>query len=127
MPPRVVLPDMAREHLARWYGEEFLEDVAVLRGTFLGWLFGRFGQHAVTINKRVHLTSRAASLDSDSGISLIGHEFYHVVQQTEMGWWRFLARYVWHWRPTHIRHGRRHPMEKPAFERGSEIRQALRG
>ena len=125
MGKRVALPEKARRILLWWYNQQLLEETCVLRGSLFGTLFARFGQHAVTINGTVHLTSQAQELDSDAGIVLLGHECYHVVQQSEQGWWAFLARYIWHWRPSHVRHGWKHPLESPAYERAREIHQTL--
>ena len=80
-----------------------------------------FGQHAVTLNQKVHVTRRAADLDENWGISLLGHELFHVEQQQQIGWWNFLIRYALKWRPTHITNGTSHPMEKPAYDRGLEV------
>ena len=126
MASRVTMPQASRELLAQWYSEEFLVSTLVFRGSFLGRIFGLFRQTAVTINKTVHLTSRAHDLESLAGITLLGHEYYHVLQQQEMGWWKFLARYVWRWRPTHVRRGRTHPLEVPAYERSDSIYFTLR-
>ena len=122
---RVPVPDRTRRLLRQWYPEDLTEETTVVRGSVFGWLFGRFGQHAVTVNRTVHLTSDAPGLESDAGIVLLGHELYHVVQQQEMGWWRFIARYVWSWRPSHVSEGWRHPLEEPAYARGREIRGSL--
>jgi hypothetical protein len=65
----------------------------------------------------VHLTSHAPELDPDQGIRLVGHELFHVVQQREVGWWSFLARYLWNWRHAQTKNDRQHPMERPAYER----------
>ena len=127
MANRIWLSEKAKDHLARWYGEEFLDEVILLEGSVLGWLFGLSRQHAVTVNKTVHLTSHAPDLASDRATVLIGHECFHIQQQQDTGWWRYLLKYVWGWRPSHVRKGRTHPLEKPAYERGDEIRAALRG
>ena len=105
MAKNVPVPGRAKQHLRRWYGEQLLEKATVLQGSFFGWLFGRFGQSAVTLNKTVHFTPRAPELESDSGIVLLGHECYHILQQHEMGWWNFLLGYLIRWRPSHIRRG----------------------
>ncbi len=100
----------------------------LLQGSIFGWAFGLLGQAAVTVNGRVHLTSKApADLESVEGTALIGHELYHVEQQAEMGWWGFLARYVWGWRPVHIKDGSIHPLEAPAYARQKEIKSRLSG
>ncbi|MDP6402990.1 MAG: DUF4157 domain-containing protein [SAR202 cluster bacterium] len=125
MAKRVEVPESGYDRLSRWYDRTFLDNVTVLRGSLFGWIFGRSGQHAVTINKTVHLTSHARDLETVRGIALLGHEYFHVQQQRDMGWWVFLARYVWSWRPSHIKDGKKHPMEKPAYQRGREIRKAL--
>ena len=121
------VPQSVKEKLGPWYDKDFLDDVVVMEGSILGWLFGRFGQHAVTIDGAVHLTALAPGLESDRGTALFGHECFHVQQQRDMGWWRFLARYAMSWRPTHIRKGWKHPLERPAYDRGREILRALRG
>ena len=126
MARRQTVPQTTIQRLSPWYSAEFLESVTVLRGSLLGWLFGKFGQHAVTINETVHLAPDAPDLTADSGVVLLGHECLHVEQQRDMGWWRFLARYVVRWRPSHIKNGRTHPFERPAYERGREIRASLR-
>ena len=88
-----------------------------MRASLFGWPFGRLGQHAVTINGSVHLTSHAPELDSDQGILLVGHELFHVVQQREVGWGSFLARYLWNWRHAQTKNDRQHSMKRPAYER----------
>lgn len=125
MSTRLIVPEEAAGKLAFWYGT-LPPAVRVLRGSIIGWMFGLSGQHAVTINGTVHWTKHAPALESAEGTPLLGHELFHVVQQREMGWWRFLAGYVWHWRPRHIRRGWEHPYEVPAYARGREIRAALR-
>ena len=125
MPKRAEPPRRARQCLSRWYDDQLLADTLVLRGSIFAWLFGRFGQRAVTINKTVHLAHRAPDLATDSGIALLGHECYHVLQQREMGWWNFLARYIWRWRPYHVKSGWRHPLEQPAYQREREVRAAI--
>jgi hypothetical protein len=125
MTKRLAVSDAAKQHLGQWYSAQLLDNTRVLRGSIFGWLFGRFGQHAVTINKTVHLTPHAPDVESDDGISLLGHELFHVMQQAEMGWWRFLARYIWRWRPSHVKQGWKHPLEEPAYKRQGEIREKL--
>lgn len=127
MAERVEIPESTVQELTRWYSEDLIRSTPFLKSTFFGWLFGRFGQGAVTINKSVHLTGKPRDLDptSRSGIVLLGHELYHVLQQQEMGWWSFLLRYLWHWRPRHVKQGRKHPLEKPAYAREDEISGAL--
>lgn len=125
MAERVRVPQSTVQELTRWYSEDLIRSTLLFKGTFFGWLFGLLRQAAVTINKSVHLTGRAPDLTSHSGIVLLGHELYHVVQQQEMGWWNFLLRYLWHWRPWHVTQGRKHPLEEPAYSRGDEISDAL--
>ena len=125
MTDRVEIPRSRAQELSRWYSEDLIRSTPLLKGTFFGWLFGLFRQAAVTINKSIHLTHKAPDLASHSGVVLVGHELYHVLQQQEMGWWGFLLRYLWHWRPWHVTQGRRHPLEEPAYARGDEIRDAL--
>ena len=116
---------MARPARPPWYGDELPAGVRLLRSSLFGWLFGSAGQHAVTINRTVHWTRHAPALETAPGTALLGHELYHVVQQQEMGWWRFLARYLWGWRPAHIKRGYEHPLERPAYDRQAEIRRAI--
>jgi len=125
MAERVVMPQSSARELTRWYNEHLINNTPLLQDSNFGWLFGLFGQAAVTINKTVHLTHKAPDLASHSGIVLLGHELYHVLQQQEMGWCRFLLRYLWHWRPWHVTQGRKHPLEEPAYARGDEISSAL--
>jgi len=125
MAKRVEIPQSTVQKLAGWYSEDLIRDTPFIKGSFIGWLFGRFKQAAVTINKSVHLTCKAPALASNSGIVLIGHELYHMLQQQEMGWWGFLWRYLWHWRPRHIKQGRKHPLEEPAYAREDEIKSTL--
>ncbi len=128
MANKVPLPQDSTQKLTRWYDEQILSMTPLLRRSFFGWLFGLFGQAAVTINKTIHLTRHAPDgLSSLAGLALIGHEMYHVIQQRQMGWWTFLLRYVWHWRPRHIKRGAEHPLERLAYERQREIEQALSG
>lgn len=125
MAERVWMPQSTAQELTRWYSEDLVRSTPLLKGTFFGWLFGLFRQAAVTINRSVHLTPKAPDLASHSGIVLLGHELYHVLQQQEIGWWSFLLRYLWHWRPWHVTQGRKHPLEEPAYTRGDEISNVL--
>ncbi|MCY4625279.1 MAG: DUF4157 domain-containing protein [Chloroflexi bacterium] len=125
MAKRAALSDEVRAALRPWYSEEVMGAVPVLRGSFFGWLFGLNGNYAVTINGTVHVTKRAAVEGSMNWTVLMGHELFHVEQQAAMGWWRFLARYLWHYRPRHLRSARSHPYEIPAYARGAEIRARL--
>ena len=115
----------AKVILTQWYDREILDETPILRGSLFGWMFGVSRQHAVTINRTVHLTRHAPDLATQAGIVLLGHELYHVGQQARLGWWQFLFRYIVGWRPSHISSGRSHPMEKPAYERGDEIWRAM--
>jgi hypothetical protein len=99
--------------------------VRVVTGSLLGTVFGLTGQHAVTIDGTVHWTKHAPGIDTLDGAVLYGHELFHVVDQRAQGWWRYLVRYVWHWRPRHVKHGSEHPAEDPAYERSREIRARL--
>ena len=126
MAKRVVMPQSSARELTRWYSEHLINNTPLLQDSIFGWIFGLFGQAAVTINKTIRLTNKAPpDLSSHSGIVLIGHELYHVLQQEEMGWCHFLLRYLWHWRPMHATQGRKHPLEEPAYARGDEISSAL--
>ncbi len=125
MSTRLALSNRAKQHLLQWYDEDTLTKTPVVTGSMFGRIFGATGQHAVTINQTVNWAPGAPDLDSDVGIGLLGHELYHVVDQREMGWWGYLARYLWAWRPSHIKNGRSHPMEAPAYARGREILDAL--
>lgn len=125
MAKRAALSVEVRAALRPWYSDEMMVGVPVLRGSFFGWLFGLNGNHAVTINGSVHLTKRAPPEGSIGWTALMGHELYHVEQQAAMGWWRFLLRYLWRYRPHHLRSARDHPYEIPAYERGAEIRATL--
>jgi hypothetical protein len=125
MAKRVTLSPDSVNKLTTWYHQSVLSGTPILQHSIFGWLFGLFKQHGVTINKTIHLTNRAPKIDSDSWIALIGHELIHVLQQQEMGWWKFLAKYIWHWRPKHINRGREHPLEKRAYARQDEIEEFL--
>jgi len=122
---RVTIPEHAITRLRPWYYEPSLRRAKIVRGSLFGLIFGASGQKAVTINQTVHLTRRADSPDTPAGIALIGHELFHVEQQRQSGWWRFFFRYLRDWRPAHRRRGWEHPLEKPAYERGREIRESL--
>jgi hypothetical protein len=126
MSKRVVVSDDVKAVLRQWYTDAVLDDTRVLQGSFLGWLFGLSGQHAVTINKTVHLTKNAKPEGSPSRTVLIGHELFHVVQQHDTGWWRFLLSYVLHFRPAHLKSATSHHYEIPAYDRGRAIRDVVR-
>ena len=125
MSKRASLSIAVRDALRPWYSDEVMDGVPVLRGSFFGWLFGLNGNQAVTINGTVHVTRRAPLEGSLGWTVLLGHELFHMEQQAAMGWWRFLLRYLWRYRPRHLRSARSHPYEIPAYERGAEIRAAL--
>ncbi len=125
MAKQVVMPDEVKAVLSQWYSDAVLDDTRVLEGSFFGWLFGLSGQHAVTINKTVHLTKNAKSEGTPGRTVLIGHELFHVVQQHDMGWWPFLLGYLWHFRPTNLKSGKSHHYEIPAYDRGQEVRDVV--
>lgn len=125
MSKRAALSLEVRAALRPWYSDEVMERAPVLRGSLFGWLFGLNGNHAVTINGTVHLTRRAPPEGTLAWTVLMGHELYHVEQQAEAGWWRFLVGYLWRYRPRHLRDARTHPDEIPAYARGREIRERL--
>jgi hypothetical protein len=122
MANKVALSNEVKAVLRQWYSDAVLDDTRVLEGSFFGWLFGLTGQHAVTINKSVHLTKNAKSEGTPGRTVLIGHELFHVVQQDDMGWWRFILSYLWHYRPAHLKSAKSHYYEVPAYDRGREIR-----
>ena len=121
MPVHVPLSEEAKGVLANWYKVSLINDTPVLKGSFFGGLFGLFGQHAVTLNGKVHITRHAPALDTDVGIMLIGHELFHVEDQLRRGWWPYLIAYLAGWRVRHISNGASHPLERGAYERGSEV------
>ena len=125
MANRAALSVEVKAALCPWYLNDVMDGVLVLRGSFFGWLFALNGNHAVTINGTVHVTRRAPLEGSLRWTVLMGHELFHVEQQAVMGWWRFLLRYLWRYRPRHLRSARSHPYEIPAYERGAEIRATL--
>jgi hypothetical protein len=126
MAARIQMSDRTKQVLGKWYSQQILAQTPVIRDSFWGWLFGLTGRHAVTINKKVHLTRHANDPDSDLGIMLLGHELFHVEDQQRAGWRRYLFRYILRWRPQQIRNGRSHSMEKDAYNRGDEIWHELR-
>ena len=125
MAQRVVISAHVKAKLAPWYDRELLDSVRVVRGSLFGAVCGRLGQAAITVNGTVHLTRNAADIESNEGVALLAHELFHVVDQRDMGWWLYMARYLWHWRPRHLQHGEEHPMEKAAYARGAEVWRAL--
>ena len=82
MSEKVEIPQSTAQELIRWYTEDLIRSTSFLKGTFFGWFFGLFRQAAVT----------APDLSSRSGVVLLGHELYHVLQQREIGWGSFLLR-----------------------------------
>lgn len=125
MAQRETISQEVCERLSRWYPPELVGGTRVLRGSLFGWVFGRFGQGAVTINGTVHFTPLAPDVRTRWGTALLGHELFHVEQQARMGWWRFLLRYALSWRPGQVRNGGSHPLEAPAYRRGEEVYKAL--
>ena len=121
MAERLSLSGEAKRVLTNWYSNLLINETPVLKGSFFGGVFGLFGQHAVTLRGKVHLTSHAPDIDSDFGIMLVGHEFFHVEDQLQRGWWSYLLAYAMGWRPAHISNGSSHPMERGAYARGSEV------
>ena len=97
-----------------------LEHVKLLRGTWIGSLFGRLGQHAVTFGRSVHFTPRA-DLDNwpdSQRFALIAHECYHLKQYAKLGFLPFMFIY-WISRITIFVLRRPiwdHPMEMPAYD-----------
>ena len=122
----VEISSSSREKLRQWYSDELIGQARFVRRTWIGSLFGVFNQAAVTINGKVHLTPKAPDdLEDAYGVSLVGHELFHVEQQYVMGWIGFLVRYVSGWRPSHISDGGSHPLEAPAYRRGENIKRTL--
>ncbi len=128
MPEHVPIPASTVDRLSRWYDRSLIESTPVLSGSLVGRIFGLGRPHAVTLNGTVHWTRNApADVASVAGTVLLGHELYHVVDQLRRGWWRYLAGYLWRWRPWHLSRPWEHPYEVPAYERGREIRSAIEG
>lgn len=110
-----------KQKLIHWHDADFLDGISVLKGSFPGRLFGTFGHHAITINGMVRMTSNRTN-----GPYYWATSASMLIKQQQMGWWRFLARYIAGWRPSHIKHRSRHPLEALAYVRGREILRALR-
>ena len=128
MADRVPIPPIAVDLLAPWYDRALIEATPVLRRSLTGRLFGLGRTHAVTIDGTVHWTRNGPDdLASVAGTVLLGHELYHVMDQRQRGWWRYLAGYVWRWRPWHLGRPWEHPYEASAYERGREVRAAIEG
>lgn len=127
MATKAALSDEVRAALRPWYSDALMAGTPILHGSVFGWLFGLNRNHAVTINGTVHVTRHAPPEGSLGWTALMGHELFHVEQQAAIGWWRFLARYLWRYRPHHLRNARSHPLEAPAYERGREVRERLGG
>jgi hypothetical protein len=125
MAKHIVVSDEVKAVLRQRYSDAVLDDTRVLEGSFFGWLFGLTGQHAVTINKTVHLTKNVKSEGTPGRTVLIGHELFHVVQQNDMGWWRFILSYLWHYRPAHLKSAKTHDYEVPVYDRGKAIRDVV--
>jgi hypothetical protein len=128
MAQRLTIPENTREVLRNWYDEALIDGTPVFQGSFWGRVFGIFGQHAVTLNGRVHLTPNVDyEVGSGRGAILMGHELFHVEQQRDTGWIRFLIKYSLSWRPSQVRQVYEHPLERPAYARGNEIKLFLEG
>lgn len=125
MATRVQMSERAKDILSKWYDRHLLETTPVYQGSPKAKFFGAIGQQAVTWNKVVHLTKNAADPDSDMGIMLLAHEFFHVEHQLRDGWGSYLGQYMRSWRPWHIWAGHTHPMEVEAYERGNEAWQEI--
>ena len=122
---RVQMSARAKDVLSKWYDPQLLETTLVFQGSSWGKFFGAFGQRAVTLNKVVHLTKNAHDPDTDDGIMLLGHEFFHVEHQLRDGWGSYIRAYMRGWRPWHIWAGHKHPMEVEAYRRGDEVWQVV--
>lgn len=120
----VALPASALLVLRAWYEPKDLALTRFRVDTLEGWLFGLLRNRAVTLNGVVHLTTHAPALGTAEGIALAAHELFHVVQQRDMGWGRFLRAYIRDW-PFYL--GSRvidHPLEAPVYARGAEAYRA---
>jgi hypothetical protein len=107
------------------------------RGTFIGWLFGAFGQAAVVWNGKAHFTSKwwkivdGKDFPWDSyqeyerrwyAFKTVVHETYHVHDQRRTGWWTYLGKYI----PAMLTfRGRNHPLEKPAYEFADKVMEKI--
>ncbi len=115
------IPSQYLDDLRLLLGDDVsLEQVKMRRGTWIGKLFGRFGQHAVTFGRSIHFTP-LADLDhwgDAQRFALIAHECYHVKQYAKLGFLPFMVRYCIG-RVTILIQRRpvwEHPMEKPAYD-----------
>ncbi len=115
------IPDEYLEGLRHLLGDGVpLDKVSLRHGTWMGKLFGKFGQHAVTFGTTIHFTPKAP-LDQWSEaqrFGLVAHECYHVKQYSKLGLVPFLVLYLIG-RIAIIILRRRiwdHPMEMPAYD-----------
>lgn len=122
------LPPEAKGNLAPWFTPQELDAFRYKERGPICWAFrALFHQDAVTWNRVVHFAQSQYDPRTPEGLSLIAHEMLHVRQQRELGWLRFLARYVWALRRAQYRGSRnaQHPMERPAYALGQEVLEAL--
>ncbi len=133
------MPDHLAAELRPWFETGLdVSTVELQSRGLLSFLFGIFGQWAVTWNGTVHVTfrapfmvetkevtSRLEGMDAKEALAnalwLISHECLHVQQQRDMGWWRFLLAYVWEWLRHRGEAGNR--FEGPAYALGDRVYQ----
>ena len=110
------------EEMKKEWGERVTLSAEVkLAPNWVSVVFGWMGQRGVTINGTIYMTPHWERLAWQGGnlkwmyqFTDLAHELYHVNQQRNVGWGRFLWRYMVMW-PSHWRRQWEHPFEVPAY------------
>jgi hypothetical protein len=85
------------------------------------WYLGLVRKSAITFGD--HVWFRTAERRDD--LALVAHELVHVGQYRELGFSRFLLRYLLDLAKAGFRYSKRLPLEAPAYERQAKARDLL--
>lgn len=125
-----LIGDAFRPALLRYFSAEEMERCQlhfqglIVKIISLPWL--RQGAAAITFGRRIFLRPDYwEQLDFPSRTGLLAHEMTHVRQYGRYGFLLFLACYMLLY-PLYFWRVSQHPLERPAYQMGQEVEQALR-
>lgn len=125
--PRLDFPDCTKRFFSRMYPE--IDMNAVWYHERSPW-YARRGQSAITIGRHVYFAEGKYDPCSGKGVALIAHELFHVKQGAGgLGIWFlrwFYIRYLYHKIASKLASGRKHPLEKPAYDQQDQVEAAYK-
>jgi hypothetical protein len=120
----VELPPDVVDRLSRFVPRSDLQAMRVHAGAPLRWMPVLLNTGAMTFGRHVLFRAGRFRIDTPRGLALIAHECGHIGQYREIGFFRFIVRYLRGQFQCRFRHDL-HPMEAPMIALQRRVRQEL--